>query len=69
MPKLAMMSKIGYMAQGDALYTVMTAKENLEFFGELYGLRGGVLPERIEKCLLKADTKLRAGQNASLILK
>ncbi|MGN0711137.1 MAG: ABC transporter ATP-binding protein, partial [Anaerovoracaceae bacterium] len=55
MPQLAMMSKIGYMAQGDALYTVMTAKENLEFFGELYGLRGRVLSERIEKCLSLVD--------------
>ena len=55
MPQLAMMSKIGYMAQGDALYTVMTAKENLEFFGEPYGLRGRVLSERIEKCLSLVD--------------
>lgn len=31
MPKLAMLQKIGYMAQSDALYTELSAKENLEF--------------------------------------
>lgn len=47
MPKLAMMTRIGYMAQSDALYTELTAKENLEFFGSLFGLRGAKLRERI----------------------
>jgi len=41
MPKLMMMYQIGYMAQSDALYTELTAQENLEFFGSLFGLRGG----------------------------
>ena len=55
MPQLAMLKRIGYMAQGDALYGVMTAKENLEFFGELYGLKGKHLQERIEACLKVVD--------------
>lgn len=51
MPKLEMMNRIGYMAQSDALYTELTAKENLEFFGALFGLRGGKLKERIQEVM------------------
>ncbi|WP_068615683.1 ABC transporter ATP-binding protein [Paenibacillus tuaregi] len=47
MPKLSLLHQIGYMAQADALYTELTAKENLEFFGSLYGLRGAQLKKRI----------------------
>ncbi|AGA70166.1 ABC-type multidrug transport system, ATPase component [Desulfitobacterium dichloroeliminans LMG P-21439] len=38
MPKLSLMTKIGYMAQSDALYTSLTAAENLHFFGAIYGM-------------------------------
>ncbi|WP_042199022.1 ABC transporter ATP-binding protein [Paenibacillus camerounensis] len=47
MPKLTMLQQIGYMAQSDALYTELSAKENLEFFAALYGLRGGNRTRRI----------------------
>lgn len=47
MPKLAMLQQIGYMAQADALYTELSAKENLEFFAALYGLKGGNRTRRI----------------------
>ncbi|MEK4850269.1 ABC transporter ATP-binding protein [Paenibacillus sp. FSL H7-0756] len=47
MPKLAMLQHIGYMAQSDALYTELSAKENLEFFAALYGLKGGNRTRRI----------------------
>ena len=39
MPKLALMNRIGYMAQLDALYTLLTAEENLAFFCALYGIK------------------------------
>lgn len=51
MPKLKMMNRIGYMAQSDALYTELTAKENLQFFGALFGLRGDKLRSRIQKVM------------------
>jgi len=47
MPKLAMLQQIGYMAQSDALYTELSAKENLEFFASLYGLKGEQRTRRI----------------------
>lgn len=47
MPKLNMLQQIGYMAQSDALYTELSAKENLEFFAALYGLKGGNRTRRI----------------------
>ncbi|WP_151736572.1 ABC transporter ATP-binding protein ['Paenibacillus yunnanensis' Narsing Rao et al. 2020] len=47
MPKLSVLQKIGYMAQSDALYSELTAKENLEFFASLYGLKNGNRNRRI----------------------
>lgn len=47
MPKLSVLQKIGYMAQSDALYSELTAKENLEFFAALYGLKDGNRIRRI----------------------
>ena len=35
MPNRQVMAKIGYMAQSDALYETLTARENLTFFGQL----------------------------------
>src|SRR5665648_419418 len=43
MPSLALMRRMGYMAQSDALYTDLTAAENLAFFGAIYGLAGAAL--------------------------
>lgn len=51
MPKLAMMDRIGYMAQSDALYTAMSAYENLEFFASLYGMKRTMAKERIEEVI------------------
>lgn len=47
MPILTVMKKIGYMAQSDALYTELTAYENLDFFASLYGLKKTYKKERI----------------------
>ncbi|HEY1765087.1 MAG TPA: ABC transporter ATP-binding protein [Opitutaceae bacterium] len=42
---------IGLVPQHIALYPDLSAETNLEIFGGLYGLRGKVLQERIEKAL------------------
>ncbi len=39
MPQLTLMNQIGYMAQSDALYSVLSAAENLEFFAAIYGMK------------------------------
>ncbi len=46
-PNCANARHTGYMAQAAALYPLLTGRENLEFFGKLYGLRGQQLKERI----------------------
>lgn len=40
MPNLNVINRIGYMAQSDALYEDLSAKENLQFFASLFGLKG-----------------------------
>lgn len=47
MPNLPVISKIGYMAQSDALYTDLTAKENLDFFASLYSIKGAAKKDRM----------------------
>lgn len=49
-PSLSVMSRIGYMAQNDALYD-MTAYDNLLFFGSLYGMKGEKVKKRAEDVL------------------
>lgn len=48
MPKREILSNIGYMAQSDALYEMLTGYENLEFFGEMKGVSSDKLKKEIE---------------------
>ena len=48
MPNRQILGKIGYMAQTDALYERLTAKENLKFYGALKGLHRKELTKEIE---------------------
>ena len=61
MPKLSIMVNLGYMSQSDALYSELTALENLEFFGSLYGLKGKPRKKRIAEVMetvnLSSDLK------------
>lgn len=42
---------LGYVPQEIALYPDLSARENLTFWGKMYGLRGAVLKQRIEEVL------------------
>ena len=55
MPKFDLLRRIGYMAQGDALYLELTARENLEFFGQIYGMSKEKIRQRIEETLEMVD--------------
>lgn len=46
-PNLKLLQKIGYMAQSDALYNDLTARENLAFFASLFKLKKQEQTERI----------------------
>ncbi|WP_439424950.1 ABC transporter ATP-binding protein [Oenococcus alcoholitolerans] len=50
-PDRKIFSKIGYMAQSDALYLNLTAFDNLEFFGKMIGLKNRVLKQKIKEVL------------------
>ncbi|MGP4106106.1 ABC transporter ATP-binding protein [Virgibacillus sp. L01] len=47
MPSLKQMQKIGYMAQSDALYSELTARENLHFFASIYKIPKKQQKERV----------------------
>ncbi|WP_188455021.1 ABC transporter ATP-binding protein [Virgibacillus oceani] len=49
MPSLKLMQEIGYMAQSDALYSELTAKENLQFFASIYGIPKKKQKQRIQE--------------------
>jgi ABC-2 type transport system ATP-binding protein len=57
---------IGYMAQQFALYGDLTVLENINFFADVYGVRGKTRRERIERLLnfarLTEFTERRAGR-------
>jgi len=42
---------MGVVPQEIALYNTLTGRQNLEFFGKMYGLRGGLLSERVDEVL------------------
>ncbi len=46
---------IGYVAQKFSLYSDLTVKENLQFFGGVYGLRGKTLSNRINEVAEEFD--------------
>jgi ABC-2 type transport system ATP-binding protein len=55
---------IGIVPQDLAIYEALTARENLSFFGELYGLRGAALRKRVGEVLEAIGLADRADQRA-----
>jgi ABC-2 type transport system ATP-binding protein len=53
---------IGVVPQDLAVYGSLTAAENLRFFGELYGLGGGLLDGRVQEILDAVGLADRAGE-------
>jgi ABC-2 type transport system ATP-binding protein len=53
-------SLIGYVPQDIALYPDLSARENLRFFGRLYGLTGRSLEVRVDAVLEVTDLRERA---------
>lgn len=51
MPNMEVFNEIGYMGQSDSLYGELSAKENLHFFGALYGLNKKRLKQRIQEVM------------------
>jgi ABC-2 type transport system ATP-binding protein len=54
-PDAEVRARIGYMTQGAALYPDLSLRENLEFFGALYGLSGARLRERIAATAIEVE--------------
>ncbi len=52
---------IGFVPQELALYPTLSARDNLAFFGRIYGLRGAALKERITAVLDLVGLRERAG--------
>lgn len=57
--KVKAQENIGFVPQNVALYKNLSARDNLEFFGGIYGLSGKLLKERVDEALEIAGLKER----------
>ncbi|MGE5249877.1 MAG: ABC transporter ATP-binding protein [Bacteroidota bacterium] len=55
-------SVLGVVPQDIALYEDLTARENLQFWGKMYGLRGSALRKRVEEVLEVIGLRERANE-------
>ena len=62
---MAVRQAIGVVPQELALYDELTARENLAFWGQMYGLSGQALAARIEEVLSQIGLLERAGQRVN----
>ena len=61
----ALRGAIGIVPQEVALYSKLTARENLTFFGELYGMGGAALRQRVDEVLTAIGLTANADQRTS----
>ncbi|SHO53807.1 ABC transporter ATP-binding protein [Anaerocolumna xylanovorans] len=61
-PNLALLKKIGFMPQNDAIYEDLSGTGNLSFFAELYGMRKKDYMGRIDEVLRLVDLKEDSGK-------
>ena len=57
---VALKAKIGLVPQELALYPTLSARENLNFFGRIYGMRGKRLRQRVDEVLAIVGLSRRA---------
>ncbi|NBO91549.1 MAG: ABC transporter ATP-binding protein [Planctomycetia bacterium] len=57
---------VGIVPQELAIYDALTARENLTFFGELFGLGGAMLRERVQRLLKAVGLDSRADSRAGI---
>jgi ABC-2 type transport system ATP-binding protein len=62
---LAAKSRLGYVPQDIALYDELSARENLQFWGGMQGLRGGALKTRVQVLLQRVGLEERAREPIS----
>lgn len=60
MPNGKTAANLGYMTQLTAVYNDLTARENMRFFCNIYGLRGKEQKQRIDEMLQRVDLADRA---------
>jgi ABC-2 type transport system ATP-binding protein len=58
---MAVKAALGFVPQEIALYEDLSAKENLVFWGKMYGLRGAALHKRVDEVLDTIGLSDRAG--------
>lgn len=57
----AIKKRIGYMSQKFSLYEDLTVRENIEFYGGIYGLSNSRIREKTEELLGQLQLKAQAG--------
>ncbi|MBI5488323.1 MAG: ABC transporter ATP-binding protein [Deltaproteobacteria bacterium] len=66
-PRAADLSHVGYMTQAEAVYADLSVRDNVRFFGRLYGLRGDALDDAVRRAIALVDLADRAGDRVDTL--